>query len=173
MHNLHIPPFPARLNRNLCTFAPVRRSYWLGWAGAQVNYGLTNTPCGRARTQAGIHDALPVGVTVLLSNLTPLIKVYGDAERYAGYGQPIAPEGCTQWIAFIFAKYENRSYGMYVLIGNGTGIVVGFAGTSRSLTIDWASNVFGRYLTAKLEQHYLLVGGAVLTLAMIQAFCCK
>lgn len=59
-----------------------------------------------------------------------LQEVYGDADamRWVGDGRPLDFAQCEQWVEVSLRNYANRGYGMFALVSQETGSVIGFCG---------------------------------------------
>ncbi len=67
---------------------------------------------------------------IVASDVDAMLSVYGDQEvvRWVADGQPLARDLCEKWVAVTHANYAKRGYGMFALVANDGGQIVGFIG---------------------------------------------
>lgn len=63
-------------------------------------------------------------------DLDAMAAVYGDADamRWVGDGEPLAREGCAEWIEVTHRNYRKRGYGLSAIALRSSGKVIGFCG---------------------------------------------
>lgn len=102
-------------------------------------------------------------------DIGPLHAVYSDPEamRWVGDGQPLSRARCEEWFQVTETNYARRGYGMFALVEQASGTVVGFCGLVHpggqhepEIKYAFARAQWGRGLASEVVPALLAYGAA-------------